>query len=152
MSNANLLPSNRVALLDAIDPDANLAGTYVTSWISAKDFANFKAIILTGVIGTNGTLDVRLRQATDSSGTGAKDITNKAITQLTQTGDNDSDKQAIINCRSDELDIANGFDYIQLTMDVGTETSDTCALLLGFDARYGIASDYNASSVAEIVA
>jgi hypothetical protein len=36
------------------------------------------AVIKTGVLGASATVDAKLQQATDSSGTGVKDITGKA--------------------------------------------------------------------------
>ena len=84
-------------------------------------------------------------------GTGAKDITGKAITQLTQAG-TDSNKQAIINLHRDELDLANSYTHVRLSHTVATATSDSAAILLGFDPRYNTASDNDAATVDEIVA
>lgn len=147
--NNNILPSDRSVLAGAIDPDATAAGAVSTGWIHMGTYASIMAIAFAGTLGTNATFDAKLQQATDSSGTGAKDITGKAITQLTQAGTDDSDKQAIINCRSDELDVANGFDYVRLTITVAVATSDVGGCVLGFDARYQPQAD--AASVAEVV-
>jgi hypothetical protein len=149
-ANPNLLPSDQAALVDAIDPDAYAAAAYSTAWIAAKNFAAFMATVYAGTIEATGTVDAKLQQATDSSGTGVKDVTGKAITQLTAAG-TDSDKQAIINCRAEELDVANGFDYLRLTVTLGTAGADMGAALYGFYPRYGPASDNDAASVDEIV-
>lgn len=149
--NANLLPSDRAAIVGAIDPDVTAAGTVTTGWIAAKDFLTFMAIIMAGTLGTSATLDAKIEQATDSSGTGAKDVSGKAITQLTQAG-TDSDKQAIINLRADELDVANDFTHFRLSMTVATASSDAGAIVLGLDPAYGTASDNDAATVDEIVA
>ena len=148
MSNPNILPSDEAVLVGVIDPDLNTAATYTTGWISMGTFEAIQAIIMAGTLGTNATLDAKLQQATDSSGTGAKDISGKAITQLTEAG-SDSDKQAIINCRSDELDVANGFDHVRLSMTVAVASSDSAALVLGHYARYQPATD--AATVDEVV-
>ena len=88
-----------------------------------------------------------MRQATDSSGTSAKDITGKAITQLVKaTNDND---QAMINCRADELDVANGFTHVALSVTVGTAASIYAAQVLGFYARYQPAD--HVASVQEVI-
>jgi hypothetical protein len=147
--NPNIIPSNRGVLVGVIDPDLNAAGTLTTAWVNMGLFETIQAIILAGALGTNATLDAKLEQATDSSGTGAKDISGKAITQLTQAGTDESDQQAIINCRSDELDVANNFAYVRLSMTVAVASSDSCAVVLGHDARYQPAAD--AASVAEVV-
>lgn len=146
--NPNILPSNDAVLAGVIDPDLNAAGTYTTGWISMATFEAIQAIVLAGALGTSATLDAKLEQATDSSGTGAKDISGKALTQLTDAG-SDSDKQAIINCRSDELDVNNGFTHVRLSMTVAVASSDSAAVVLGHYARYQPASAI--SSVDEVV-
>lgn len=146
----NALGSELVAVVATIDPDAQAAGTSTSDWAPAKDFERLMAIIEAGTLGASATLDAKLQQATDSSGTGAKDITGKAITQLTQAG-TDSDKQAIINVRGDELDVNNLFTHVAIVMTVATATSDTSAILLGISGRYNPASDFDLGSVDEIV-
>ena len=148
MSNVNVLPSNEAVLAAVIDPDAYAAATYTTGWVSLVDFEAIQAIIMAGDLGTSATLDAKLEQASDSSGTGAKDITDKAITQLTQAG-TDSNKQAIINCRSEELDVDNDFTHVRLSVTIATATSDMGALILGHYARYQPEAD--ASTVDEVV-
>jgi len=150
MTTINSLPSERAAVVGVVDPDANTAAAYTTAWVDMGTFDTIMAIVQAGTLGSSATLDGKLQQATDSSGTGAKDISGKAITQLTQAG-TDSDKQAIINCRSSELDTANSFNYAALVMTVGTATSDCSAVVLGFDDRQAPASDDDLSSVDEIV-
>lgn len=144
------LPSERAAIVGAIDPDANTAATYTTGWISMADFGALMAIVMAGALGASATLDAKFEQASDSSGTGAKDVAGAAITQMTQAG-GDSDKQAVIQCFSEDLDIANNFTHVRLSVTVAAATSDCGAVVLGFDARYGPASDQDAASVAEIV-
>ncbi len=149
MSNPNIKPSDQAVLVGVIDPDLNTAAAHSTGWISMATFDAIQAIILAGTLGTNATLDAKLEQAKDGSGTDAKDITGKAITQLTQAGTDESDKQAIINCRSDELDVNGGFTHVRLTMTVGTASSDSGAVVLGHYARYQPAAD--AATVVEVV-
>jgi hypothetical protein len=80
-----------------------------------------------------------------------KAITGKAGTQLTQAG-TDSDKQVLINVRSDDLDIANDFTHVALPAIVAVATSDVGGVVLGLDPKYGAASDNDLASVDEIVA
>lgn len=147
--NPNIKPSNDAVLAGVIDPDLNTAGAVSTGWVNMGQFDAIQAIVMAGTLGTNATLDAKLQQASDASGTGVKDISGKAITQLTQAGTDESDKQAIINCRSDELDVANGFCYVRLTMTVAVASSDSAAVVLGHYARYQPAADV--ASVAEVV-
>ncbi|MEM6259684.1 MAG: hypothetical protein AAGI37_15500 [Planctomycetota bacterium] len=146
----NALASEQVAIVGNIDPDAYAASTVTSGWISVADFYNFAAVIQAGTLGSSATVDAKLEQATDSSGTGAKDITSKAITQLTQAG-TDSDKQAVINLKSDELDIANDFTHFRLSVTVATAASDVGGIVLGVNPRHAPASDNDASTVDEIV-
>ena len=148
--NTNKLPSEVAAIGGVIDPDVTAASTVTSDWMSMAEFESAMAIILAGTLGSSATLDAKLEQASDSGGTGAKDITGKAITALTQAG-TDSDKQAIINCRAEELDIANDFNHVRLSMTVAVATSDIGGILLGFNGRYGPASDNDLASVDEIV-
>jgi len=150
MAFENTIGSDRSAVAGIIDPDATGAGTVTTGWISMADFGRIMAVVMAGTLGASATLDAKLEQATDGSGTGAKDITGKAITQLTKAG-SDDDKQAVINCHQSELDLENSFTHVRLSMTVGTATSDVGAVVLGLDPRYGPASDNDLASVAEIV-
>lgn len=147
----NVKPSDRVAVVGVIDPDVTTASTVTTSWIDMAKFGALMAIVMAGTLGSSATLDAKFQQATDSSGTGAKDITGKAIAQLTQAG-TDSDKQAIINLFQNELDIDNGFTHVQLSLTVGTATSDAGAIVLGFDPVKGQAALSDLATVDEIVA
>ncbi len=128
--------SEKVQVVAVIDPDANAAGTIVSAWVSMASFEEVLAIIMAGDLGSSATIDAKMRQATDSSGTGAKDITGKAITQLTQAGTDQSNKQAQINVRAEELDRTNGFTHVALSFTTATATSDSGAILLGMNSRY----------------
>jgi hypothetical protein len=147
----NAKPSEVVGVVGNIDPDAYTAAAYSTGWIAAKDFQSFVAIVQAGDLGTSATLDALLQQASDGSGTGSKAITGKAITQLTQAG-TDSNKQALINLRPEELDVDNGFTHFRLTMTVGTATSDAGAIVLGMFPARGPATGVDAATVDEVVA
>ena len=149
--NANLRPTDRSAILAVIDPDVTTASTVVSGWLSMALWNQIKCTVLAGTLGTNATVDAKIQEATDASGTGAKDITGKAITQMTQAGTDQSDTQAIINLEADELDAANDFTHVQFSITVGTATSDIAGVVEGFDPRYGPASNNDAASVGEIV-
>lgn len=145
---SNILPSDRARIAATIDPDVLTAGAYTSDWVDMSEYENIMAVAMAGTLGTSATFDAKLQQATDSSGTGAKDITGKSITQLTEAGA-DSDKQAVINCRADELDHTNSFTYVALVITVAVATSDGGGLVLGFDAKHEPETDL--ASVDEIV-
>ncbi|WP_342248613.1 hypothetical protein [Sphingomonas sp. OTU376] len=148
--NGNLNPSARFSVAGVIDPDAYAAGTYATDWIDMQKWYALEGIVMAGDLGASATLDAKIRQATDGSGTDAKDVTGLAITQLTQAG-SDSNKQALINVVQGDLDKNNGFRFVQLSMTIATATSDAGAVVIGTDARYGAASANDAATVDEIV-
>lgn len=145
MSHITSLPSERIAIVGNIDPDAYTAATYTTDWVEMKNYFNFMAIVQAGDLGPSATLDAKLWAATSGAGAGAADITGAAITQLTQAG-TDSNKQAIINFDPSVL-AGSAYTHVQLSMTVGTATSNAGAILLGFNPRYAPATDSDATTV-----
>ena len=143
--------TDAIAVVATIDPDAYAANTYTSDWVDMGDFHLLMAVVQTGTLGASATVAAKLQQATDSSGTGAKDVTGKAITTLTQASPDDSDKQAVINVRANELDLNNNFRYVNLSLTVAVAASDVSAVLLGFIARYDPTTEYDLSTVSEIV-
>ena len=146
----NGLLSEDVAVDGVIDPDANAAGTLLTAWIPIAKYGQLLAIVAAGDLGVSATIDAKLRQAKDSSGTGAKDIAGKAITQLTQAGTDKSNKQALLNIRAEELDRNNGFTHVALSMTTAVATSDSGAIVIGTRSRFSPVEQ--ASSVIEAIA
>lgn len=151
MINVNNMPSDISAVVGVIDPDATTASTVETGWVEAADFHSFLGVVFAGALGSSATVDAKIEQATDGSGSDAKDLSGSDIAQLTQAGTDQSDKQALIQFRPDDLDVDNGFTHVRLSVTVGTATSDAGGVLLGFGPRYGPASDSDAASVEEIV-
>ncbi len=147
--NGNLKPSDRAAIVGVIDPDLNVAGTVTTAWVAMADWGSILALVAAGTLGASATIDAKFEQAQDAAGTGAKDIVGKAISQM--AAGTDDDTQALINLFANELDINNGFTHARLSLTVGTASSDSSAVLIGLDPRYGAASDGNADTVTEIV-
>ena len=146
----NAKGSELFSVLATIDPASQAAGTASTGWVSAGNHHNLLAMVQSGVLGASATLDAKLQQATDSTGTGAKDITGRAITQLTQAASGSS-KQVLINLRSDDLDVTNGYAYVRLSVTVGVAASLTAAQLLGVNPRFAPGDASNQAAVAQIV-
>lgn len=152
----NALPSEVAAVVATVDPDAYVPGTYYSDFVDAGDWYGLMALICAGTIDTDGTVDAAVLQSTDSSGSGEKAVTGKSITQLTQAG-SDGDKQAVINLRPDELDLANGFRYVRLrivtddTISPSTAANDLMGVIMGFWPRNGTASSQDLASVDEII-
>lgn len=154
--NTNMLPTDAAAIVATIDPDAYAPGIYYSDFVDMGDWHALLAVIEVGTLGTNGTVDAALLQSTSSAGAGEKAVTSKSITQFTQAG-SDADKQAMINLRPEELDIANSFRYVRLrittdeTASPSAAVNDFGATLWGFWPRNGVASDQDLASVDEIV-
>lgn len=146
----NAKGSELLAVLATIDPVSQAAGTATTGWIPVANHHGLLAVIQSGALGTSATLDAKLQQATDSVGTGAKDISGKAITQLTQAASG-SNKQALINLRPEDLDIANGFGFVRLSLTVGVAASLTAAQVLGVNPRFAPADAGNQAAVAQVL-
>lgn len=143
--------SEAVAVVATVDPDAYGTGEQNSDYIDMQDFERVLFIVMAGTLGSSATLDVQIEQATDTSDTGLKDITGKVITQLTEAG-TDSDKQAIIEVKQSDLDIAGGFRYIRAECTLGAATSDYGLVAIGSNPQYHPASEYDLASVDEIVA
>jgi len=150
MDNANLLPSHKVAVLGVINADNVAIGAVSTAWVDMSLVLGLMATLNVGDITASGTVDAKLEQATDAAGTGAKDITDKAITQLTQAG-GDSNKQALINLRSEELDTNNSFTHARLTITVAAAAADLSALVTGHSPINGPADQHNIATVVEVI-
>jgi hypothetical protein len=134
LNNVNVLLSDRQSVQAVINPVSQAAATVSTGWISLANLKALQAIIFAGVLGASATLDAKFQQATDNTGTGAKDVSGKAITQLVKA--TDDNKGAVINLRADELDVNNNFAFARLSITVGTATSLIAAIVLGADGRY----------------
>ncbi len=145
----NAKGSELLAILATLDPSSQAAGTATTGWISVANHHGLLAIVQTGVMGAGATLDAKVQQAQDASGTAAKDIAGKSITQIVKaSGDN---KQALINVKPEELDTVNGFGFVRLSVTVGVAASQTAAQVLGINARELPASTANQAAVVQIV-
>lgn len=147
--NLNAKPSEIVALLQSHSPQSQAAGTVNTTCVDVSKFHTIMAVLQTGALGASATVDFSLQQATDTSGTGVKNITGKALTQIVKaSGD---DKQAIINLRVSDLDVEGGFDCVRMKIIVGTAASLVSAQLYGIGPRMAPASDSNPASVVQVV-
>jgi hypothetical protein len=108
------------------------------------------AVIQTGALGTSATLDAKLQQATDNAGTGVKDVPGKSITQMTQVASG-SNRQAIINVKGEDLDMAGGFGWVRLSLSVGVSPSLVSAQIWGVAPRFAPADAFDQAAVAQII-
>lgn len=146
----NLNPSARQSIVGVIDPDAYAASTITSDWIDMAKFYALLAIVMAGDMGASATIDAKIQQATDASGTGAKDVTGLAITQLTKAGSDDN-KQVEINVQQGDLDKNNGFRFVRLSMTIATAACDAAGLIIGLNPRYGDGTGNDLTTVDEVV-
>lgn len=120
--------------------------TVATGWIAVALFRRLLFICSIGAVDIS--VDFKLRQATDGSGTGAADITGKLITQFSATDDN---KIALIELTAEE--VGAGFTHVEglATIGDGVTGANICLHALGGVPRYHPASDYDLAAVAQIV-
>lgn len=126
--------SEVVALLDVIHSKSQTT-VQNGSWISIANYERLFALLDAGVLATNATLNFKLQQATTSGGGGAKDISGKAITQLTEAG-TDSNKNVGIELRGEELDVSNGFCYVRMVMTPAVGAALCACYLFGTVTNY----------------
>lgn len=140
--------SDLVTVLGGVHAISQTTAAVSTAWLAAADFFAFLALVDAGVLGASATLDAKLEQATDGSGTGVKNVTGKAITQLTKAGSDDN-KWALINLRPAELDAEGGFTHFRLTITPAVAACLISAVVLGLNARN--APETQVTAVDEVV-
>jgi hypothetical protein len=146
----NAKGSEQLSVLATLDPSNQAAGAANSAWVPLASHLCLLALVQTGALGTGATVDAKLQQAVDASGTGAKDVSGKAITQLTQAASG-ANRQALINLRAEELDVNNGFAYVRLVVTVAVAAANTSAQLLGVNPRLASAEVANQAAVAQVI-
>lgn len=127
--------------------DILVAGTVDSAWVSMAEYHRATLVLNVGDMVATATLDISIRQATDAAGTGAKAIAGKAITQLTQAG-GDGNDLLDIELRSEELDVANNFDFISVRRIIANANVELGWTLFGMISRH---KPVSATNWAEIV-
>lgn len=104
-------------LVTTISPQLVDADSASSDWVYAGNATNLVGIVTVGA--TDAAVNAKLEQATDSSGTGAKDVTD-ADADWEATDDN---KDGVIQVECTHLDTANNFSYVRLTITVEDGTA-----------------------------
>ena len=138
MINAN--STDQTSTVGVIEPVAG-ASTYETVYIKASDAYNYKCLVTSGTVGTS--VDAKIEQAVDSSGTSVKDLTGSSITQLTAAG------SATIQFKASDLDSANNFDYFRLSITTVGASTVAAGVVEAINPRYAPLAD--AAKIDEVV-
>lgn len=147
-----LLPNSKMSEslpIVASIPNQSITGSLATGWINVANFNKFVFIGMVGALTATGTVDCNIQQATSVTGTGAKAITGKAITQITTTGNTLFE----INLRDSELDTNNNFNYIQVTITTTTAASIVGGVLIAssrYDDAAGLISSQQSFAISNL--
>jgi len=131
------------ATIDLLDL-ADIGGTNAQNnggWLSMEGYNRVMAYVEIGTWDSGDDLDeCRLQQASDSSGTGAKDLTSDASGGNYDT-DNPVDADGnfvILEARAEDFDTDNDFSYVRLYVAEGGNTGvdNVNAVLIRYDYSY----------------
>lgn len=138
--------SEALGLVATIDPQLVDNATVTSDLVSMSECRRLLFVVTVGA--TDTTVDAKLREATDASGSDEQDLDGKAITQLGATDDN---KQVLLEVTDEEL--SAGYTHVSLDVTVGNGSTgaDVAAVGLAGVPRSYPASDLDLASVAEIV-
>lgn len=123
-----------VRIDQALAPASRSAGTVTSSYLSMDGHGMVAALLSVGAITATGTIDMKLVQATDTSGTGSKDVSGAALVQIADTG---GSKSYAIELNSDLLDHTNGFTCIAVVLTTATAANVSSVTLLRYRGRRG---------------
>lgn len=135
------------AIVGVIDPDANGTGEVLTSAIDMADWEQLAVVSMVGDLGASASVVVAVTASATSGGTYAA-VSGKTVTNTSSPSSAASNKQKIINVRSDE--ITSNKRYVKVSHTVSGATSDSAVVVFG-KARHLPAYDRDLSSVTEIV-
>ena len=140
-------PSEKVAVVGTVDPDANATGAFPTDWIAINDYQQVMFVVMAGILVSTCTLDFFVQEADDSTGGNAATLASGTLT-ITQMTTADNDEQTIVNVDSEML--SNTFTQIRGVLQVTTQTGDSAVIALGLLPRDGPANKNDLASVVEI--
>jgi hypothetical protein len=106
--------------------DANTAAL-VTAYVPAKDFRRFYAAAQVGTLGAGKICRVRLLQATDSGGTGAK-VLGTAVSGIAVDQECDANVS--------DMDVAGGFTHVAAEVYTDKTSTGGAAVLIADKERY----------------
>src|SRR5512139_995221 len=114
------------------------AAAQVSTYVSLANYHRAVCVVQTGAIAATSTCVIQLLQASTSAGAGSKGIPTtvgqtKTTTSLTTA---DANSVIVIELRTEELDVANGFEHVAVSRDVDTDTVALGIILYGIEPRF----------------
>jgi hypothetical protein len=117
-----------------------------SGWLEWGSFHELLLLVSVGDMAANATFDITVQQATDSSGTGAKNIVGKdgtdiTFAQMTQAG-TDSNKAVIASLLPEYLDVDNRFTHVRFVFTPATAAVEFAAFVFGLHPRFAPIASY----------
>lgn len=149
---SNIQLTESLGVVATIDPDVHTAAAYISDEIDMSKWTRVVFIVMTGTLGSSATVDFVVKGgAATNAGSHSTTVTGKSLTQITQAGTDGSDKQYLVEVSAEEC-AAQGLNFIEGTMTVGTATSDAGCVAIGYRDDYSDVTAQDLASVTEIVA
>lgn len=121
-------------LLGNLSPQAanGVVGEHNTGWFFAGNHHRFIIMLTNGEPGGASTIDIDVEEATTAAGAGAQDIV-KAIAQQVAA---DAGETTLIELRTEEMDVPNDYDWLQIEVIVAVNTYTYDLKVFGVVPRY----------------
>ncbi len=116
---------------------ASAGAEVISSYVSLASYHRAVLVIHLGSVAAGGTVQFRLLQATNTAGASPKGIPTTATQDKITTVLTGADSGwVVIELRSEELDVSNGYDCVAFGYDVDTNTVALEATLYGIISRF----------------
>ena len=141
-------PSEKVAVVGTVDPDALAATTGdATDWVSMVDYQQVMFVVLVGNVVSSGKVDFLVQAAKDSTG-GSVATLQSGTLNITQLDSTDDDSQVVVNVETEDL--SEDFNFVRGVLALTNAGADAAVVALGLLPRFAPANDTDLASVAEI--
>ena len=123
------------APLATVFSDVRIPGAHISDWVSLENYHRAFLLLSVSEMAALSTVNAGLQQASDADGTGAKVITGKTITELTQAG-GDTNSLVCIELQTEELDVDNDFEFVRFYVTNAVNTVNFEGILFGCSPRF----------------
>jgi hypothetical protein len=113
------------------------AAAQVSAYVSMANYHRAALVIHLGAIAATGTAVIQILQGATSVGGSSKGIpTTVGQTKTLSVTTADANTVKVIELRTEELDVAGGFEYVAVSYDVDTDTVALSLVLYGIISRF----------------
>jgi hypothetical protein len=121
-----------------VPPASSSAARTSAAYVDMRTFEAALLNLIVGAIGAGGTLTAQLVQATSSGGAGSKNLGSVTFTTITDAGGSTagvSNSLYGIEFRTGQMDLANGFYFVGVTITAAVAASISGAELIQHRGR-----------------